>query len=73
MSGGSMWRSQVECPFYKRDDPTNIYCEGIAEDSTLITRFRFKKGRDQQMRIFCCEDSATSEIYRMLMEAKYEE
>ena len=30
MSGGSMWRSQVECPFYKRDDPTNIYCEGIA-------------------------------------------
>ena len=51
MSGGSMWRSQVECPFYKRDDPTNIYCEGIAEDSCLITRFRFKVGRDQQMRI----------------------
>ena len=73
MSGGSMWRSQVECPFYKRDDPTNIYCEGIAEDSCLITRFRFKKGRDHQMRIFCCEYYKNCEIYRMLMEAKYEE
>ena len=73
MSGGSMWRSQVECPFYKRDDPTNIYCEGISEDSCLITRFRFKVGRDQQMRIFCSEHYKNCEIYRMLMEAKYEE
>lgn len=73
MSGGSMWRSQVECPFYKRDDPTNIYCEGIAEDSWLIIRFRFKAGRDQQMRIFCCEHYKNCEVYRMLLEAKYGE
>lgn len=73
MSGGSMWRSQVECPFYKRDDPTNIICEGIAEDSWLITRFRYKAGRDQQMRIFCCEHYKNCEIYRMLMEEKYGE
>ena len=73
MSGGSMWCCKVECPFYKRDDQNNIYCEGVAEDSTLITRFRFKKGRDQQMRIFCCEHYKKCEIYRMLMDAKYEE
>lgn len=73
MSGGSMWRSQVECPFYKRDDQNNIYCEGIVENSTNITRFRFKKDRNQQMRIFCCDRYINCEIYRMLMDAKYEE
>ena len=73
MSGGSMWCCKVECLFYKRIDKNSIICEGVAEDSCLITSFRFKKGMDQQMRIFCCEHYKNCEIYRMLMDAKYEE
>lgn len=73
MSGGSLWQSKVECPFYKLDDKFNIFCEGVTDDSTIIIRFRFKKGRDQQMRIFCCDHYKNCEIYRMLMSAKYED
>ena len=73
MSGGSLWQSQVLCPFYKRDDTKNIFCEGVVENSTLVTRFQYKAGRNQQMRIFCCQNYKCCEIYRMLMEAKYEE
>lgn len=73
MSGGSMWRSQVECPFYRYDEPHRISCEGLGAADTTVLMFRIRKDRDQQMRIFCCEHYKNCELYRALMESKYEE
>lgn len=81
MSGGTYWRTRVQCPFYQGDDKEvegyrdmfRVVCEGFVEDSNVIQRYRKKEDRNTQMRIFCAEHYEKCEIYRMLMEAKYDE
>ena len=63
----------VKCPFYHRDDSNRkLTCEGILDGSTLTLNFRRKSDLDQQMEIFCNDYYKNCEVYRMLMEAKYE-
>ena len=63
----------VKCPFYCGDDgKKSLTCEGIVEDSYINWKFKKKENFQQQLHIFCCEYYKNCEIYRMLMENKYE-
>ena len=68
-------QSDAQCPFYRTDDHTKrrIICEGIVDESTLALTYRQKFDYDKQLEVFCCEHYKKCEIYRMLMEAKYDE
>ena len=63
----------VKCPFYCRDDgKKSLTCEGIVEDSSITWKFQKRENFKQQLHVFCCEYYKNCEIYRMLMENKYE-
>ena len=64
-----------QCPFYKYDDSQakRIVCEGVIDESWLALNYHRKKDYDTQLSVFCCEYYKKCEIYRMLMENKYDE
>lgn len=65
----------MKCPFYRRDDVNirKITCEGIMDKSTLSMTFRRLDDYDRHLDTYCCEHFDKCEIYRMLMNEKYEE
>ena len=74
MSSVSYKQVAVRCPFYKYDDGKGrITCEGIVDDSSIALIYKHKCAYEMQVGIFCCEHFEKCEIYRMLMEAKYED
>ena len=75
MPHNSTKKADVLCPFYRFDDckTKRIVCEGVVDRSTLAQTYLYKRGYEKQMRIFCCKNYKNCEIYRMLLEAKYEE
>jgi hypothetical protein len=74
-SGSYKGKADALCPFYKSDDEQKkrIICEGIVDKSTLALTFRRRNDYDTQLGVFCCEHYKKCEIYRMLMENKYDE
>ena len=74
-NGSYKCKANAQCPFYLSDDQQRkrIICEGIVDKSTLALTYRRRADYDAQVDLFCCGKYATCEIYRMLMEAKYEE
>jgi hypothetical protein len=66
-------QANVGCPFYQYDDGRRLVCEGVFDESVLVSLFRNKSSCQSQMRIFCCDHFDKCEIYRMLMALKYEE
>lgn len=74
-SGTYKGKVDAQCPFYKSDDgqKKRIICEGIVDKSTLALTYRHRTDYDTQLGVFCCEHYKKCEIYRMLMEAKYDE
>ena len=74
-SGTYMGKVDALCPFYKYDDgkKRRIICEGLVDKSTLALTYRHKDDYDTQLRVFCCEHYKKCEVYRMIMEAKYED
>ena len=78
MSSGSFKaQADVQCPFFKYDEYTKkrygVVCEGLVDKSTLALVYCRKRDYETQLRVFCCEHYKKCEIYRMLMEAKYDE
>ena len=77
MPSGSYRQVYVRCPFYKYDDGTRrITCEGLVggkEDSSLALIYKHKADYETQIAAFCCEHYEKCEVYRLLMENKYEE
>ncbi len=74
MPSGSYKQVDVGCPFYKHDDGhRRITCEGITDDSNISQRFFRQQSYEQHMNIFCCDRYICCEIYRMLMDAKYDD
>lgn len=71
----SIGKADAQCPFYKFDDCKNkrIVCEGIVDQSTLALTYLNRDDYDMQLFVFCSEHYKNCEIYRMLMEAKYDE
>lgn len=74
-SGSYKGKADAQCPFYKFDDERKrrIVCEGILDNSTLALTYRQREDYDTQLGAFCCEHYKCCEVFRMLMEAKYEE
>lgn len=74
MPSGSYLQVHIQCPFYRGDDgKRTIKCEGIIPDSDVQLHYRRPSDFRQQMGIFCRNRYICCEIYRMLMENKYEE
>lgn len=74
-SGSFKAQSDVQCPFFKFDDAMQkrIVCEGLVGESSLALIYCRKKDYLTQLEVFCCEHYKRCEVYRMLMEAKYDE
>ena len=74
MSSGSYKQIEVQCPFYKYDDgKQRITCEGLVDNSSLALIYQKRRDYETQMCVFCCEHYKRCEVYRMIMEAKYDE
>ena len=74
MPSGSYAQASVRCPFYKSDDgKLRIAFEGLVDSSSIALIYRRKDDYAAQMRTFCRDKYKNCEIYRMLMETKYEE
>ena len=70
----SVERADVVCPFYRYDDGyCRVVCEGLTEDSSLVQHYRTKSGFKQQLEVYCSANCRYCEIFRMLMQSKYEE
>ena len=67
----------VRCPFYHRNSgpsgTAKICCEGITDDSIIQMVWRTTEGRRFHYREYCCKRYICCEIYRMLMDCKYDE
>lgn len=74
-SGSYKGKVDSQCPFYKSDDgqKRRIICEGLVDKSTLALTYRRRNDYETQLSVFCCEHYKKCEVYRMIMEAKYEE
>lgn len=75
MPSGSYKQIEVQCPFYKYDDgKQRITCEGLVDEkSSIALIYQRRSDYNKQINLFCCEHYKKCEIYRMLMEAKYNE
>lgn len=74
MASGSYWQREVQCPFYRQDDGrSRIHCEWMIPNSTVSINFQRRPDFRTQMKTFCCDKYKNCEIFRMLMENKYEE
>jgi hypothetical protein len=74
MPSGSYKQIEVQCPFYKYDDgKQRITCEGLVDNSSLALIYQKKGDYEAQINVFCCEHYKKCEVYRMLMESKYDE
>lgn len=74
-SGSYKGKADAQCPFYKFDDgqKRRIVCEGIVDKSTLALTYRHRCDYDTQLNVFCCEHYKKCEVYRMIMDAKYDD
>lgn len=74
-SGSYKGKVDVQCHFYRSDDAgkKRIICEGIVDKSTLTLTYHRRTDYDTQLGVFCCEHYKKCEVYRMIMEAKYDE
>lgn len=74
-SGSFKGQADAQCPFFKFDEvkKKRIVCEGIVDESSLALIYFRRKDYEKQLSVFCCEHYKKCEIYRMLMENKYDE
>ena len=74
MPSGSFVQSDVLCPFYKYDDGRRkIACEGFTDRCVLDVRWKYHIEQDLHLQTFCCKAYEKCEIYRMVMESKYDD
>ena len=74
MASGSFRQVDVQCPFFKSDDGRQcIVCEGFGDARSRIQTYRYKAEYEKQMEVFCSEHYRKCEVYRVIMETKYEE
>lgn len=72
-SSSTSGTSEIRCPFFMAHNGHEVHCEGIMDGSKIIQRYCRASDKDKQCQIFCCEVYSYCEIYRMLMQAKYDE
>jgi len=64
----------VLCPYFVRQDPSRIHCEGWTDiaRTTIITAFDDADGRRAYSRRYCCDQYTTCCLYR-LTDRKYDD
>lgn len=62
---------RAECPFYLRDTPYTITCEGIVERSTIRQEYAMKGACKTQFDTFCAGAYKYCEIYNAIHSAGY--
>ena len=73
MPSGSFKQVDVQCPFYKSDDgKQKIVCEGFGNALNLTQSYTYKAEYERQMEVFCCRSYRKCEVYRLLMDTKYD-
>ena len=65
--------SAILCPFRRSHSNQTLCCEGPTDDCTVTLNFNDAGKRILHQKIFCSARYQCCEIYRMVMEAKYEE
>lgn len=70
MSSG---KGSCRCPFFRSKGGASVCCEGFADDNTVSVRFLERDKLEQHWECYCCTRYDYCEIYRMVMEAKYED
>ena len=74
MPSGSYNQVYVQCHFYKEDDGKfSITCEGFGDARYLKQMYYNKSQYTTQIGVFCCENYQRCEVYRLIMETKYDE
>jgi len=70
----SSWNDQyAKCPYYVRDKPSRIVCQGVSDASKLAWQFDDKEDCRIQMAVFCRGKFQNCEVYRMLQKIYDEE
>ena len=65
--------ADVKCPFYITDDKKqrSISCEGFAEGTDAVLKFRSLARREKHMGICCVENYESCPMYRCTYTCKY--
>lgn len=65
---------RAKCPFYVRDTPWAIVCEGLMDDTFIKNQYPNRTDLCKiQFDTFCAKHYERCEIYKAIMEAKYKE
>ena len=57
----------IFCPFYKKEDPVSVKCEGPIDGTRLVLQFENKTEREEYQKEFCSNKNCKEcEIYKML-------
>lgn len=67
--------ADVKCPFYICDDrqQRTISCEGFAESTDTVSKFRTLALKERHMGIYCVERFENCPVYQCTYGCKYEE
>lgn len=74
MSAGYL-DAHVQCPFFRRIDlhTGRICCEGLTDESSIILHYNRREDLSIQFDFLCCNKYKNCEVFRAIMEAKYQE
>lgn len=72
------WKEKnILCPFFRAEDGKRhrIICEGLGDASSISWNFanRDERQRVRQIEIFCQDRYQNCELYRMILESKYDD
>ena len=68
---GSYLKSEVKCPFFRKDKGKSIICEGIVPHSGIGMSFQNSKAFERQMSNYCCDKYSRCILYRAIWQNKY--
>ena len=66
-------QAYVKCPFYRSYTKNSIRCEGFMDGVGIACSFRDHKDQMIHMDVFCQDRYENCEIYRMVLDTRYEE
>jgi len=73
---GSFREKKVRCPFFRGENRqwNKIVCEGLGDAKSISWEFdrQDERQRIRQMEVFCQDHYENCEVYRMILESKYE-
>jgi hypothetical protein len=66
------WKAaDVLCPFYMKDNPSSIECEGVLDQTTEVLRFHSAIIKNKHMGIYCVVNYTSCPKYQSVYQNKY--